>query len=74
MKRRESRSLDNAREIKRKFNDININRQWITSDMKNHDICDACGDVGQFLCCDLCPNAFHFTCVEPPMDAVDVEN
>lgn len=41
--------------------------------MKNHDICDACGDVGQFLCCDLCPNAFHFACVEPPMDAVDVE-
>ncbi|KAI8879003.1 hypothetical protein K501DRAFT_194559, partial [Backusella circina FSU 941] len=40
----------------------------------NHDLCDACGGVGQFLCCDACPNAFHFTCVEPPMDSTDVDN
>ncbi|CAO3642448.1 unnamed protein product [Mucor hiemalis] len=43
-------------------------------DMKNHDLCDSCGGVGQFLCCDACPNAFHFTCVEPPMDTSDVAN
>ncbi|EIE79249.1 hypothetical protein RO3G_03954 [Rhizopus delemar RA 99-880] len=46
--------------------------QQIASD-KNHDVCDACGGVGQFLCCDACPNAFHFSCVEPPMDSADVE-
>ncbi|KAI8641918.1 hypothetical protein BD408DRAFT_443903 [Parasitella parasitica] len=40
---------------------------------KNHDLCDACGGTGQFLCCDACPNAFHLTCVEPPMDAEDLE-
>ncbi|KAI8368713.1 hypothetical protein BD560DRAFT_131936 [Blakeslea trispora] len=41
---------------------------------QNRDVCDACGGVGQFLCCDACPSAFHFTCVEPPMDSVDVAN
>ncbi|KAI8332969.1 hypothetical protein EDC96DRAFT_568801 [Choanephora cucurbitarum] len=41
---------------------------------QNRDVCDACGGVGQFLCCDACPSAFHFTCVEPPMDSIDVAN
>ncbi|KAI7900624.1 uncharacterized protein BX663DRAFT_151730 [Cokeromyces recurvatus] len=40
--------------------------------IKNHDVCDACGDVGRFICCDACPNSFHFTCVEPPIDSTDV--
>ncbi|OAD04080.1 hypothetical protein MUCCIDRAFT_163595 [Mucor lusitanicus CBS 277.49] len=40
---------------------------------KNHDFCDACGGAGQFLCCDACPNAFHLTCVEPPMDTEDLD-
>ncbi|KAL9545150.1 hypothetical protein MBANPS3_007283 [Mucor bainieri] len=40
---------------------------------KNHDYCDACGGAGQFLCCDACPNAFHLTCVEPPMDTEDLD-
>ncbi|KAG2196504.1 hypothetical protein INT47_012798 [Mucor saturninus] len=44
----------------------------ITMDMRNHDVCDSCGETGQFLCCDACPNAFHFTCVEPPMNSDDV--
>ncbi|KAI8987443.1 hypothetical protein BDF20DRAFT_850314 [Mycotypha africana] len=44
------------------------------SNIKNHDLCDACGDVGQFICCDACPNAFHFTCVDPPMSVDDVIN
>ena len=30
--------------------------------------------MGRFLCCDACPKAFHFTCVDPPMDDSDVEH
>ncbi|KAI9473603.1 MAG: hypothetical protein EXX96DRAFT_311493 [Benjaminiella poitrasii] len=45
-----------------------------TGIIKNHDVCDACGDVGQFICCDACPNSFHFTCIEPPMDSSDIAN
>ncbi|KAI7887495.1 hypothetical protein K492DRAFT_189429 [Lichtheimia hyalospora FSU 10163] len=42
--------------------------------LKNSDICSACGFCGRFICCDACPNAFHFTCINPPMDVSDVEN
>ncbi|GAA5795296.1 hypothetical protein HPULCUR_000651 [Helicostylum pulchrum] len=44
-----------------------------TVNINNHDVCDACGGHGQFLCCDACPNAFHFTCVEPPLTCDDVK-
>ncbi|KAF7724882.1 hypothetical protein EC973_000595 [Apophysomyces ossiformis] len=40
---------------------------------RNNDYCYACGGAGRFLCCDACPKAFHFSCVEPPMDVADVE-
>ncbi|KAL0093090.1 hypothetical protein J3Q64DRAFT_1722848 [Phycomyces blakesleeanus] len=42
-------------------------------DAKNNDYCDACGGLGRFLCCDACPKAFHFTCMEPPMEEEEVE-
>ncbi|KAI9248496.1 hypothetical protein BDA99DRAFT_228168 [Phascolomyces articulosus] len=42
--------------------------------IKNNDFCSSCGFVGRFLCCDACPKAFHFTCVDPPMDDSDVEH
>ncbi|KAJ2313579.1 hypothetical protein H4R23_000202 [Coemansia sp. Cherry 401B] len=32
-----------------------------------HDACDACGQPGQFICCERCPRVYHFMCVEPPM-------
>ncbi|KAJ2647720.1 hypothetical protein IWW40_004441 [Coemansia sp. RSA 1250] len=32
-----------------------------------HDACDACGQPGQFICCERCPRVYHFLCVEPPM-------
>lgn len=38
------------------------------SAVPNHDFCDACGDPGDLLCCDMCPCAFHFLCVDPPID------
>ncbi|KAI8320736.1 hypothetical protein GQ54DRAFT_246405, partial [Martensiomyces pterosporus] len=34
---------------------------------KTHDTCDACGQPGQFICCDSCPRVFHFLCAEPPI-------
>lgn len=33
----------------------------------NHDLCDACGESGMFVCCDSCPKSFHFSCTNPPM-------
>ncbi|KAI9311028.1 hypothetical protein BX666DRAFT_2000071 [Dichotomocladium elegans] len=41
--------------------------------MMNNDYCSVCGLYGRFICCDACPKSFHFTCVDPPMDIVDVE-
>ena len=34
----------------------------------NEDVCTACGGGGKLLCCDHCPSAFHFNCVDPPLD------
>lgn len=34
----------------------------------NEDACTACGGNGKLLCCDNCPSAFHFSCVDPPLD------
>lgn len=42
--------------------------------LQNNDNCETCGGVGEFLCCEGCPKAFHFVCLEPPMDAKDVAN
>ncbi|KAJ2780374.1 hypothetical protein GGI15_003564 [Coemansia interrupta] len=39
----------------------------VSPDDHTHDVCDACGQPGQFICCELCPRVFHFLCVNPPM-------
>ncbi|KAJ2384462.1 hypothetical protein GGI05_005002, partial [Coemansia sp. RSA 2603] len=39
----------------------------VSPDDHAHDVCDACGQPGQFICCELCPRVFHFLCVNPPM-------
>ncbi|KAJ2826398.1 hypothetical protein IWW50_002374 [Coemansia erecta] len=38
-----------------------------SSGAEAHDACDACGQAGQFICCERCPRVYHFMCVEPPM-------
>lgn len=35
------------------------------------DVCSACSGSGQLLCCDGCERAFHFTCLDPPVNVED---
>jgi hypothetical protein len=36
---------------------------------ENHDFCSACNGSGFLLCCDGCERSFHFTCLDPPLNA-----
>ncbi|KAF9571978.1 hypothetical protein EC968_010454 [Mortierella alpina] len=38
----------------------------------NNDYCEACLGLGEFICCDSCPKAFHFSCCQPPLDPYDL--
>lgn len=47
----------------------NVNPLWTDDVSKlNSDQCDACRGYGRFLCCESCPRAFHFSCLNPPLD------
>lgn len=35
---------------------------------ENQDYCSSCGGSGYLLCCDGCDRAFHFACVDPPLN------
>ena len=37
-------------------------------DDRNDDLCFLCGEVGDLVCCDHCPKAFHLSCAK--LDAV----
>ncbi|CAK9820366.1 PHD finger protein 12 [Anthophora plagiata] len=40
----------------------------------NHDICDACRDGGELICCDKCPASYHLQCHYPAVDPADIPN
>ncbi|PPQ69869.1 hypothetical protein CVT26_014146 [Gymnopilus dilepis] len=39
--------------------------------LNNEDHCSACRSYGSLVYCDGCPRAFHFWCLDPPMEDVD---
>ncbi|XP_012136148.1 uncharacterized protein LOC100880135 isoform X2 [Megachile rotundata] len=40
----------------------------------NRDICDACRDGGELICCDKCPASYHLQCHYPAVDPADIPN
>lgn len=38
----------------------------------NEDHCSACRSLGSLVYCDGCPRAYHFWCLNPPMDVTDL--
>ena len=37
------------------------------------EFCRTCKEGGELLCCEVCPNAYHLKCVDPPLDAIPDE-
>ena len=42
--------------------------------LSNEDHCSACRSFGSLVYCDGCPRAFHFWCLDPPLESVDEGN
>ncbi|RDX42656.1 hypothetical protein OH76DRAFT_86840 [Lentinus brumalis] len=40
--------------------------------LSNEDHCSACRSLGALVYCDGCPRAFHWLCLDPPMEASDL--
>ncbi|KAI0747830.1 hypothetical protein C8Q80DRAFT_1168672 [Daedaleopsis nitida] len=44
----------------------------IAPSLANEDHCSACRSLGALVYCDGCPRAFHWLCLDPPMEATDL--
>ncbi|GJE97073.1 hypothetical protein PsYK624_132830 [Phanerochaete sordida] len=42
------------------------------SQTSNEDHCSACRSLGSLVYCDGCPRAYHFWCLNPPIDVADL--
>jgi hypothetical protein len=40
------------------------------SEVEHSNVCGFCGGVGELLCCDGCPSAYHLDCLVPPLHRV----
>ncbi|KAI6391118.1 hypothetical protein MCOR23_009140 [Pyricularia oryzae] len=39
---------------------------------ENDDFCSSCNGQGELLCCETCRRAFHFKCVDPPLQRLNL--
>ncbi|KAI0710388.1 hypothetical protein C8T65DRAFT_708234 [Cerioporus squamosus] len=44
----------------------------VVPSLSNEDHCSACRSLGALVYCDGCPRAFHWLCLDPPMEATDL--
>ncbi|KAL3530491.1 hypothetical protein ACH5RR_009813 [Cinchona calisaya] len=45
---------------------LTIKEHMKTSIDESDDVCSICAHMGELLCCDMCPRAFHIACIKLP--------